>query len=144
MLAAFLPIEVAGTPLLLDAGVVREVVGSSPVVRVPHATLRLPGVFSWRGLAIPLIDTAAAMGLVREQKEPPRRTVIAHIGMETVGLSADDVREVALLDKGELRPNQTLDNPFAVAEVERSGRLVSVIDLDALLTSVFATVSRDP
>lgn len=134
---AYVPVEAGGALLLLEARSVREVLGSCSVVRVPHATVRLPGVFAWRGLAIPLIDIAATMGFPRDAKdeEPRRRTVIADAGAETVGLAVDEVREVLQLADDELRPVHTLNHPFAVAEVEWSGRVASVLDLEALLAS---------
>lgn len=144
MSVAYLPVEIVGALFLLDARSVREVLGSCSVVRVPHATMRLPGVFAWRGLAIPLIDIATTMGFVRErqEEEPRQRTVIADVGVETVGLAVDEVREVLQVESEELRPVHTLNHPFAVAEVEWSGRVASVVDLEALLASALPAPIR--
>lgn len=145
MPTVYLPIELAGAPLLVDARAVREVLGHREVVRVPHATLELPGVFPWKGLAIPLIDVGRAMGLPREgaKDQGGRRTVIVGVDEELAGLSADDVREVVTLEEGAVRPVHAAPRPFAQGEVDWGGRVATVLDLRALFASTFARSSRE-
>lgn len=143
MSTVFLPIELTGVLLLIDARAVREVLGRRDVVRVPHATLQLPGVFPWKGLAIPLIDVGQAIGLPRDSKQKERRrTVVVRIDEELVGLSADDVREVVTFDEADLRPVHAAPRPFAQAEVDWSGGVATVLDLPALFSSAFAGAAR--
>jgi purine-binding chemotaxis protein CheW len=136
---ALLPLKSGEVWVALDASRAREVLGRSPWMRIPGAPPQLPGVLSWRGRAIAVLDLglllrAAPLGAA----EAGERTVIFEIDGCTLGVFADAVREVALVPEDQLSPAHATAGPFCTAEVELNGTRVAVLDLPSILVAVMA------
>jgi chemotaxis signal transduction protein len=117
----------------VDLTAVRE------VKPVPGTASPTRGIFTLRGMLVPLVSPARALGVV------PVEGAIALVvrdGAARIAIIADDVEDVLTLREGELRPVPTGDprDPGVLRGVVRRGTmLVAVVDLDALVAACRGT-----
>ncbi len=140
---AYLPVQLRGSWVALVAEVVREILGPRPWVPIPGSTPNVPGVLSWRGVALPLVDLGALMGL-GESVRPGvvhRRVVVVEAGGHTLALPVDAVREVMHVEEAAVGPPHATAARFAGAEVEIDRTPMPVLDLSAV---VQALVAQEP
>ncbi len=131
-----LPVCVQNSWYALDAPLVVEVLGKRSWVPIPGASARSPGVISWQGRAIALVDLA---GLADQPADPSvtrERTVVIRLGPATFAVPADVVREVHDVEEEALRPPRLLGKRFSSAEVELEGRLIPVLDVAELVREI--------
>jgi len=140
MFEVFLPLVLERRTLLLEARHVRTILGSVAVTPVPHANLRLPGVFAHAHRALPLLDLAAVLDLSADGSVARPRTVIVTLEHETLGLAADRVLEVIRLPRDEVRPPHAFPGPYAKAEVTLDGAAATVLDLERLVADCIPEV----
>ncbi len=124
----------------LPVGVVREVIDTPPITRVPLAPEAVAGVAAVRGEIVPVVDLG-----MRLRKRPtmaaPRLVTVEGGGIEgRVGLLADDVIGITQVASDEaiepLPPDAVQDIPEGVASgvfTARDGRVVVVLRLADLL-----------
>jgi chemotaxis signal transduction protein len=132
-----IPVRVETEWLLLEAALVREILGAQPWLPMPHAGRELPGVVAWRGRAVPLLDLAAvlAVGSLAAQVSRPR-TLIAETERGFLALPVDEVREVQSLSSAQLRKAHAVERPFAPSEADLHGTVMPVFDLALLVASL--------
>jgi len=134
---SIVPFVIGSAAFALDALAVLEVAGERPWVPLPFAPRGAPGVASWRGRAIALVDVGALLsgGHSLAPGQVRARTVVARAAGCTVALPVDQVREVH--DVAE-----TLVGPappgalYASALVEAPGGPVTLLDFEALVEGV--------
>lgn len=107
---------------------VREVVASPRLCSVPTAPATLLGLFNLRGEILPLLDTAALIGLGRLEDWPFAAVIRTPLG--SAGLGASGCPESVLLDEP-MGPSES-QGTTGVYAVGR--RLAVLIDLEALVT----------
>ena len=84
---ALVPARVGQTWILLDAEIIREILGAQPWLPIPGARAEMPGVIAWRGRAIPVVDLAAPFGVERLGAGEARpRTLIAGVADSIVAV----------------------------------------------------------
>jgi len=125
--------------LALPIKAVRETIRVRPITRVFLTPTWLVGIFSLRGEIVPAIDLAPWLGLARTVvADDSRLVVLRHLG-KVLGILADSLAELRLLDPGLLTP------PPPTLSADQAGLLsgvaatptgtVRIIDPDALLRS---------
>jgi chemotaxis signal transduction protein len=135
---AFLPVEIDGVWIALDAATVREVLPSRAWVPIPGATREIPGVLSWRGRAIALVD----LGSVLESGEPlaPGRTrsrvVTLEVGSFSIAIPVDAVREVQEVTDAAVVASRRTVQRFSPKEVDLNGSTMPVLDLPPMLDAL--------
>ncbi|MBX3274637.1 MAG: chemotaxis protein CheW [Sandaracinaceae bacterium] len=133
---AWLFFEVGPVSLAVEATAVEEILPRGPLTPVPLAPPRIPGVMSFRGEALPLLDLGVWLSAAGEA---PRTVVACRTRSYRVGLlchRARGVRAVAadaaaaprLAEPASLRA-------VALGELEDERGLHVLLDLDALLES---------
>src|ERR1043165_3421601 len=129
MMRALVPARIGQAWVLLEAEIIREILGAEVWLPIPGARAEMPGVIAWRGRAIPVVDLAAPFGLTRlGNGEKRARTLIASVAENIVAVPVDAAREVHAFSPGELRPVAITSVPYAVAEAELFERMLAVID----------------
>ena len=109
---------------------VREVVIAPPLTRLVTAPPMVLGLFNLRGEIVPLLDTAALLGVGRT--EHVAFAVVLHTDLGPVGLSATDSPKRTFLDEP-LGPTGFTNSEGSY----RVGNSVAVLlDVQALLDSV--------
>jgi chemotaxis signal transduction protein len=133
-----LPLQVQSISIAIDAERVEEILGERAWVLLPGARPEIPGVVSWRGRAVGLLDLAAVTdGLLPLDENAPRaRTVIVHAGASALAIPVDAVREVREVASDALTPPRITSQRFSSEEVELDGVVMPVFDVAAFVQSV--------
>jgi purine-binding chemotaxis protein CheW len=122
---------------------VQEILDMRPIARLPQTPETLLGMIDVRGQGIPVVDLRLTLGLpAAPDTENTRIIVLALAGQEAdqrLGLRADRVFEVTILDDGALDPPPAVSGNWSghcIAGIgRRNGRFVTVLDLERLLGS---------
>jgi len=133
MSEAFLPLVLEERLLLIETRYVREILGSVQVTRVPHASLRLPGVFAHGHRALPLLDLSPLLDLPTDRREPRLRTIVLQYDQETVGASADEVLEIVRIERAGIQPAHVWPGAYSKGEAQVRGRAATVVDVERLI-----------
>lgn len=138
---AFLPLILEERLFLFEARHVREILGMVAMTPVPHASLRLPGVFAHGHRALPLLDLCALFEF-EPTKAPTRlRTVILRLDQETVGTPADEVLEIVRLSRDGFHAPHLWPSPYSRCEVQLAGRTATLVDVERLIGDCLPTAS---
>lgn len=119
---------------------VREIARWREPLPVPGAPPVLPGIISQRGTVLPVVNTAALLGLAESQPERTTRFVIvAHDEVE-MALVVDAVTDIINLSSEELEPVPSGLDPQRARLLQAITRLedkpVAVLDLAAIITTL--------
>jgi purine-binding chemotaxis protein CheW len=131
---------------------VQEIIGLTPVTKVPRLPDHVAGVIDLRGRVIPVIDLRQAFGM--EKAEATQRTCVIvvrvqrDVGDGTVtGLIVDEVSDVADLtaDQIEAVPGfgAGVDTSFLTGVGRIDDRVVMLLDIDRLLSAEQITELED-
>jgi purine-binding chemotaxis protein CheW len=119
---------------------VQEILESRPIARLPHAPPYLLGMIDVRGQGIPVVDLRVKLGLPQVSDTENTRIVVLSVTLEsgdvTLGLKADRVFEVTVLDDTALQPPPDIGIRWrsdCIAGIgRRRGAFVTVLDLNRL------------
>jgi len=117
---------------------VQEILEMRPVARLPHAPSYLLGMIDVRGQAVPVVDLRLKLGLPAAGDTLATRIIVLCVragGREVLlGLKADRVFEVTVLDGNALEPPPEIGVEWASQSIagigRRGGSFVTVLDLD--------------
>lgn len=123
---------------------VQEILDMRPIARLPQAPVNLLGMIDVRGQGIPVLDLRLTLGLAEVGDTENTRIVVLRMGSGdkelTVGLRADRVFEVTVLDQEDLDPPPAISESWDTHSIagigRRNGAFVTVLDLDRLLAGV--------
>jgi chemotaxis signal transduction protein len=134
---ALVPARIGQAWVLVDAEIIREILGAEAWLPIPGARAEMPGVIAWRGRAIPVVDLAAPFGSPRLQSGEARsRTLIASVAESIVAVPVDAAREVHAFGAAQLKPVNVTHLPYAAAETELFERILAVIDLPRFVAEI--------
>ena len=137
MMRALIPAKLETSWILLDAEMIREVLGAEAWLPIPGARAEMPGVIAWRGRALPVLDLAAPFGLERLRPGQSRpRILIAEVADNVVALPVDAAREVHAFKPDQLGPPNITAFPYTLAEAELFGRVLALVDLPKFVLEI--------
>ena len=127
----------------LEVAMVREILDSGPITRLPEAPPFLAGVIDVRGETVPVIDLRVKLGMTAAPVTPETRIVVVELGRRdrslAVGLQVERVFEVAQLEAQGLQPPPDIGGGWRPACIKAIGRLrdefVIVLDLPKLFSA---------
>lgn len=138
-----LSVQVAEQWLALEARAVVEILGAQPFIPLPDATAETPGVLSFRGRAVTVLDLAVlapdvqpARTLIGGSGRPRRRTLVVQEAECLLAMPVDVVREAVEVRAQDLRPRYVTRHRFATEEVELNGLLMPVLALSKVLAAL--------
>lgn len=132
-----MPIELDSSWLLVEASLVREVLGREPWLPIPRARAELPGVVAWRGRAVPLVDLGRVLGTTGAEAPGARaRTLIIDHERGVAAIPVDSAREVRPVDETRFREAHGVTHAYADAELDEGGHVMAVVDLARLLSDL--------
>lgn len=128
---------------------VQEILDMRPIARLPRAPENLLGMIDVRGEGVPVLDLRLTLGIEPAEDTENTRIVVLSVaapqGNVTVGLRADRVFEVTVLDSEALDPPPTISVGWSGHCIEgigrRNGRFVTVLDLDRLLGQTVQSIA---
>lgn len=126
----YLVIRANGTPYALPVWDVLELIDAADILTAPVTRAAVRGLTPARGGLVPLVHLGA---LLAEGPAPPERgaaTVLTLCAGRRVALEVDDVE--AVVDAETLPLPGGWRPPCASAVARRAGRLLHVLDLDAV------------
>ncbi|WIY52226.1 chemotaxis protein CheW [Devosia sp. YIM 151766] len=123
---------------------VQEILDMRPIARLPRAPENLLGMIDVRGQGVPVLDLRLTLDMAEAADTENTRIVVLSVtgstGEVILGLRADRVFEVTVLDSDELGPPPAIKAGWSGHCIEgigrRNGRFVTVLNLDRLLGEV--------
>lgn len=142
--AQYVTLGVADELFAAPVETVQEILDMRAIARLPQAPANLLGMIDVRGQGIPVLDLRLTLGLMPAGDTPNTRIIVLTVHARgqglTVGLRADRVFEVTVLDSPELDPPPQVSGSWTgrcIAGIgRRNGQFVTVLDLDRLLGAV--------
>jgi purine-binding chemotaxis protein CheW len=138
----------------LDIMRIKEIINPTPITQVPKAPAFIEGVIELRGAILPIVDMRkrfdlppTAVGRLTKflivaidvgARRPDASEAQAAARRMIVGLIVDKVSEPLRLGKDQIRPAPQLaagDTPYFTGVARLGGRILMVLDLDALLSA---------
>lgn len=131
------PIRVLARWVFVPADNIAEFLPSTPWLAVPGSTPLMPGVMTWRGRAIPVLDLARALNLgsICPQDECARIMVLEH-AVGAVAVPVGGAREVTSLVDDDIHPQHVSETPYTGGEAEAAHGVLPLINIDQLLHDV--------
>jgi purine-binding chemotaxis protein CheW len=139
----------------LDIMRIKEIINPAAVTRVPRAPAFIEGVIELRGAILPIVDMRKRFDL--PPANPGRGTKYVIVAIDVlaglrpdaqvsaqaarrmiVGLIVDRVSEPLRIPRDQVRPAPALtqgDAPCFIGAVHHQGRILMIVDLDAVLSS---------
>ncbi|MGH7273523.1 MAG: chemotaxis protein CheW [Nitrospiria bacterium] len=137
--------SVNGRAYAIDIHRIQEIIFSRDATPIPMSPSFILGVIELRGKIIPVISLRARFGLTAgkmDLKVPSNgnssHILVIRIGVWTIGLIVDEVREVVNLHQGAIHPPDQFFTGEECKYLESIGRLndqlILILDLDQLLS----------
>jgi purine-binding chemotaxis protein CheW len=141
--SSYVTLALGDEVLALEVGIVREILDSTPITRLPIAPPFLSGVIDVRGATVPVIDLRVKLGLPAVPATQDTRILIVtltHEGRDLViGLHVERVFEVAEFETQSLQSVPDIGEHWASDYIKAIGRLrdqfVIIVDPLRLFTS---------
>jgi purine-binding chemotaxis protein CheW len=130
----------------IDIMRIKEIINPVAVTAMPKSPSFIEGVIELRGAILPVIDVRKRFDLVPTAATRATKFLIVGLDVGTdeqatrmiVGLVVDRVSEPLRLPKGDIKPAPQLtvaERAFFNGVVHHQGRMLMVLDVDALLSS---------
>ncbi len=137
-LSQYVTLGVAGELFAAPVDKVQEILDTRPIARLPQAPANLLGMIDVRGQGIPVLDLRLTLGLAPADDTENTRIIVLTVDRNgtalTVGLRADRVFEVTVLDSTDLDPPPDIRGAWTGRSIagigRRNGQFVTVLDLD--------------
>jgi purine-binding chemotaxis protein CheW len=127
----------------IDIMRIKEIINPVPVTAMPKAPSFIEGVIELRGAILPVIDVRKRFDLAPSPSTRATKFLIVGVDIgETrliVGLIVDRVSEPLRVPKADVKPAPQLtvaERAFFSGVVHHQGRMLMVLDPDALLSSL--------
>lgn len=133
----YLTFAIAGQDYGAAILAVREIRGWTPETPLPNAPAGVRGIINLRGQVVPIFDLRVRLGA---EATPPTAThvvIVVEAAAGQFGLLVDSVSDILMLDDAELQPvppAATDGNGLLLALAAREDRMVSLLDLDRLVS----------
>lgn len=139
----YVTLGVASELLAVCVDRVQEILEMRPISRLPHAPPGFLGMIDVRSQGVPVVDLRIKLGFPPADDTENTRIIVLTVpsGSEflTLGLKADRVFEVTVLDEAELDPPPRIGAGWSSGAItgigRRNGAFVTVLDLEGLFAS---------
>ena len=122
-----------------DIVAVQEIIGPSPLSRLPRSPAWVLGVMNLRGRVIPVFDLRLRLGLDPEQSQEPVYMVL-RAGGKTVAFVVDGVRDVLQVDPDLVQPPPDFSGRFSgeglVGLLRQDSEMIRLLDPALLLQAM--------
>ncbi len=138
----YLSFNLAEELYALNISMVREVLEFSEVVKVPQMPDFLKGVINLRGRVVPVLDMRLRFAMGDTEETIDTCIIIVDIMVdknETVlGILTDSVREVLVIEPGEIAPPPRIGNRLDTAFIKGMGKkndtFIMILDIENLFS----------
>lgn len=123
----------------IDILSVQEINRMGEITKVPRAPSFVEGVINLRGRIIPVLDLRQRLGTPAAERTAQSRIVVVNVSGRVIGLIVDAVSEVLRVARSGIEPPPSTGASACAAFIQGvsclNGRLLTVLDLNRLLTS---------
>ncbi len=148
--AQYVTLGVAEEIFAAPVAKVLEILDMQPTARLPRAPENLLGMIDVRGQGVPVLDLRLTLGMEPAPDTENTRIVVLAIngtdGQVTMGLRADRVFEVTVLDQATLDAPPPVSTGWGDQVIQgigrRNGEFVTVLDLDRMLGNIPLPTNR--
>lgn len=130
----------------IDILAIQEIRSYEAPTRLAQAQPHVVGVVNLRGAIVPVIDLRLKLGLPEARCDGTTATIVLSVGVHTVGLVVDMVRDVIELDAASIKPPPAFDSAavdtqylVGIATIDEGAgqapRLLLVVDIAALVSA---------
>jgi purine-binding chemotaxis protein CheW len=140
---------VVGELLLgIDIRRVREINRNWNLTVVPHAAQAVCGVINLRGDVVTIVDLRTVLGLPASAPSRERRNIIVHADGEQIGLLADRVSDVIVVEAEQIHPLPEnlagADGEFFQGVFKLDHGLLAILDVERTLSLAGHDVDAKP
>ncbi len=130
---------------------VQELRGWTPVTRMPDMPDYMQGVLNLRGAIIPVVDLRRRFGLKPIEYGPTTVVIVVKVDSgrteRIMGIIVDAVSETYTLDLEQIQPapkvGSVINSDFITGLVAENGRMIVLLDIDALMNSDEMAIELD-
>lgn len=141
--AQYVTLGIAGEVFAAPVERVQEILEMRSISRLPHAPAYFLGMIDVRGLGVAVIDLRVKLGLRQAEDNENTRIIVLRVSVDgrdlTLGLKADRVFEVTVLDEVDLAPPPEIGVRWRSESIagigRRNGSFVTVLDLSHLFAA---------
>lgn len=117
---------------------VQEIIGITPVTKVPYLPVFVKGVINLRGIVVPVIDLRLRFNLDMADYTDHTCVIIVKMGEKVTGMIVDTVSEVVDIPEEMVEPppsfNSSINADFIQGMGKMDNKLVILLNVDRLLT----------
>ncbi|VAV83379.1 Positive regulator of CheA protein activity (CheW) [hydrothermal vent metagenome] len=117
---------------------VQEIIGISPVTKVPYLPDFIKGVINLRGIVVPIVDLRLRFRLQAAEYTDRTCVVIVKVGERVVGMIVDAVSEVMEIEEAMIDAAPSFGSGVRTDFIDGMGkveeRLVLLLDIEKLFT----------
>ena len=134
-----LSFRLGGEEYGIDILTVREIRAYEKPTRIANAPAFILGVINLRGVIVPIVDLRVKFGVADAKFDGNTVVIILNVANRVLGIVVDSVSDVLPLKQEEIRPapefSSGIDASFIVGLASLEGRLLILVDIQALMTS---------
>ncbi|MFC3675472.1 chemotaxis protein CheW [Ferrovibrio xuzhouensis] len=133
----YLTFAIAGQDYGAAILAVREIRGWTAETPLPNAPAGVRGIINLRGQVVPIFDLRVRLGAAATPPTATHVVIVVEAAAGQFGLLVDSVSDILTLDDAELQPvppAATDGNGLLLALAARAERMVSLLDLDRLVS----------
>ena len=134
-----LSFRLGGEEYGIDILAVREIRAYEKPTRIANAPAFILGVINLRGVIVPIVDLRVKFGVAEAKFDGNTVVIILNVANRVLGIVVDSVSDVLPLKHEEIRPapefSSGIDASFIVGLASLEGRLLILVDIQALMTS---------
>lgn len=133
----FLCCRVASEEYAVNIQDIKEIIKPREMTDVPRTPQFVSGVFSLRGVIVPVFDMRRRLGLDEAGDNPRERIIVVKKGAGLCGLHVDEVLEVVKIQEQTIEPPPSLlegiDREFVTGIGRHEGRMLILLNLEKIL-----------
>jgi purine-binding chemotaxis protein CheW len=134
-----LAFKLADEEYAVDVLMIKEIIRSVEVTRVPRRPDFIKGIISLRGKVIPIFDLRIRLGLKESESNRDTRILVIAVEKGMIGVITDGVTEVVKVKTPEIEPPPAVGGGSAEGHLKGvtrvNGRLIILLDLEKAVWS---------
>jgi purine-binding chemotaxis protein CheW len=134
-----LAFKLADEEYAVDVLMIKEIIRSVEVTRVPRRPDFIKGIISLRGKVIPIFDLRIRLGLKESESNRDTRILVVAVQKGMIGVITDGVTEVVKVNSREIEPPPAVGGGSSEGHLKGvtrvNGRLIILLDLEKAVWS---------
>jgi len=134
--AQFITFKIGNEEYGVDILAVREIIAWADVTQLPNTRNYVRGVLNLRGSILPVFDLRCRFGMGLTKVTKTHVIIIVHVHEKLIGILADSVSKILVVDSSEIRPmpevDLVVDQEFLAGLANAEDRMVAILNAEHL------------